>query len=156
MACCLLLCNEIGVITEYSKSAAISTSGWAHALFFWKTDLLLTFCYGNHYLVNSYILLQFLLFDFNCVLSRCSWKQSYCGLGQIYLPQAWPCTSAPGHPIAQTTGYGKMRLTQVLLCFSPCDWFHHWNSFKIITSDFFVSGSLMQVSWRQRGLKALS
>lgn len=33
----------MGVIEEHSKSATISTSGWAHALFFWKTDLGLTF-----------------------------------------------------------------------------------------------------------------
>lgn len=62
MAYCLLLCNEIIVITEYTKSVAVNASGWTHTMFFWETNLVLIFCCRNH-LVNSYILL-FLLFDF--------------------------------------------------------------------------------------------
>lgn len=115
MAYCLLLCNGISVITEYTKSAALSASGWTHTVFFWETNLILIFCCGNYYLVNSYILLLFLLFDFICVLSRCSWKQPYCCLGQIHLPQARPCASTPGHPAAQTTGYSKIRHTSAPL-----------------------------------------
>lgn len=95
-----------------------------------------------------------LIFDFDCVPFRCSWKQSYCGLGQIHLPQAWPCTPTPGHPAAQETGYGRMGLTQEL-CFFLCAWFHCWTLFKIVSSDSFVSGRLKQVGWRQCGLKAI-
>lgn len=134
MAYCLLLCNEIIVITEYTKSVAVNAFGWTHTMFFWETDLVLIFCCGNHYLINSYILL-FLLSDFICVLSRCSWEQPYCCLGQIHLPQAWPCTSTPGHPAAQTTGYSKIHISAPLLL--PLWLIPPLKFFQIISLGFF-------------------
>lgn len=147
MAYCLLLCNEIIVITEYTKSVAVNASGWTHTMFFWETNLVLIFCCGNH-LVNSYVLL-FLLFDFICVLSRCSWEQPYCCLGQIHLPQAWSCTSTPGHPAAQTTGYSKIRHASAPLLLPL------WLTFfQIISSGCFCIRELSASQLKQGGLMA--
>lgn len=39
----LLLCYEISIITEYTKSAAVNSSGWTHIMFFWETSIVLIF-----------------------------------------------------------------------------------------------------------------
>lgn len=83
MAYCLLLCNEITVITKYTKSAAVNASGWTHTMLFWEANLVLIFYCTNHYLVNRYI----------CCFFSLIYLYSLQVLMETTLLLSWPNTS---------------------------------------------------------------
>lgn len=142
MAYCLLLCNEITVITKYTKSAAVNASGWT--MFFWEANLVLIFYCTNHYLVNRYICCFFSLILF--VFSPGAHGNNLIAVLAKYIYHKHD-PALPRLAIQLLKRLATVRQDTHQCSFaSPLVTVPPLQFLQIISSGFFVSGSLVQVS----------